>query len=130
MQHCGPLPPLDLLSPLVWNPRTVVGSAREIGKSGGKAVRVLSRVRHVLVCACFRKGASMKRINCFAAVTLALSVVLCLLAAQMLSAQSNLKAGKVLERTELKAAPGWEAILVERDLPPGAQSGKHTQSGN
>ena len=72
----------------------------------------------------------MKRINCFAAVTLALSVVLCLLAAQMLSAQSNLKAGKVLERTELKAAPGWEAILVERDLPPGAQSGKHTQSGN
>ena len=72
----------------------------------------------------------MKRINCFAAVTLALGVVLCLLAAQMLSAQSNLKAGKVLERTELKAAPGWEAILVERDLPPGAQSGKHTQSGN
>ena len=110
---------------LIWSWAAVV-----IGTSGGKAVRVLSRVRHVLVCACFRKGASMKRINCFAAVTLALSVVLCLLAAQMLSAQSNLKAGKVLERTELKAAPGWEAILVERDLPPGAQSGKHTQSGN
>jgi quercetin dioxygenase-like cupin family protein len=25
---------------------------------------------------------------------------------------------------------GWEAILVERVLPAGAESGKHTQSGN
>jgi quercetin dioxygenase-like cupin family protein len=48
----------------------------------------------------------------------------------MLCAQDNLKGGKVLERTTLKGAPGWEAILVERDLPPGAQSGKHTQGGN
>jgi len=36
----------------------------------------------------------------------------------------------VLQRTELKNAPGWKAILVQRVLPPGAESGKHTQSGN
>jgi len=41
-----------------------------------------------------------------------------------------LKGGTVLQRTELKGAPGWEAILVQRILPPGAESGKHTQSGN
>ena len=41
-----------------------------------------------------------------------------------------MKTGKVLERTTLKGAPGWEAILVERDLPAGAESGKHTQGGN
>jgi quercetin dioxygenase-like cupin family protein len=48
----------------------------------------------------------------------------------MLSAQDSLKSGTVLQRTELKGAPGWEAILVQRILPPGAESGKHTQSGN
>ena len=68
----------------------------------------------------------MKRVNFLVGVTLAVG----LLGSQMLSGQDNLKAGKVLQRTELKSAPGWEAILVERILPPGAESGKHTQSGN
>ena len=68
----------------------------------------------------------MKRVNFLFGVTLAVG----LLGSQMLSGQDNLKAGKVLQRTELKSAPGWEAILVERILPPGAESGKHTQSGN
>ena len=31
---------------------------------------------------------------------------------------------------ELKGAPGWEAILVQRILAADAESGKHTQSGN
>jgi hypothetical protein len=57
-------------------------------------------------------------------------MVLCVLGSRMLSAQDNLKGGTVLQRTELKGAPGWEAILVQRILPPGAESGKHTQSGN
>ena len=57
-------------------------------------------------------------------------VVPCVLGSRMLNAQDNLKAGTVLQRTELKGAPGWEAILVQRILPPGAESGKHTQSGN
>src|SRR5438477_13001661 len=68
----------------------------------------------------------MKRVNFLVGVTLAVG----LLGSQMLNGQDNLKAGKVLQRTELKSAPGWEAILVERILPPGAESGKHTQSGN
>jgi quercetin dioxygenase-like cupin family protein len=68
----------------------------------------------------------MKRINFLVAVTFAVGVVLCLLG----SAQDNLKGGIILQRTELKSAPGWEAILVERILPPGVESGKHTQSGN
>ena len=72
----------------------------------------------------------MKRINFLVGVTLAVSVVLCLLGSRMLSAQDNLKSGTVVQRTELKGAPGWEAILVQRILPPGAESGKHTQSGN
>src|SRR6202040_2450055 len=72
----------------------------------------------------------MKRINFLVGVALAMVVVLCVLGSRMLSAQDNLKGGTVLQRTELKGAPGWEAILVQRILPPSAESGKHTQSGN
>jgi quercetin dioxygenase-like cupin family protein len=72
----------------------------------------------------------MKRINFLLGFTLAVGVALCLLGSRTLSAQDNLKGGTVLQRTELKGAPGWEAILVQRILPPGAESGKHTQSGN
>src|SRR5215470_4548753 len=75
----------------------------------------------------------MKRINGLVVVGLALGVGLGVLGSRMLSAQEkqdNLKGGKILARTELKGAPGWEAILVDRTLPPGAESGKHTQSGN
>jgi quercetin dioxygenase-like cupin family protein len=72
----------------------------------------------------------MKRINLLVGVALAVSVVLCLTGSRILSAQDNLKGGTIVQRTELKSAPGWEAILVERTLPPGVESGKHTQSGN
>ncbi len=74
----------------------------------------------------------MKRINVLVGITLAVAVMLGVLGGRMLSAQDkdNLKGGKVLQRTDLKGAPGWEAILVERDLPAGVESGKHTQGGN
>lgn len=72
----------------------------------------------------------MKRIHLLVGVMLALGVVLGLGGSQMLSAQDGLKSGTVLKRTELKGAPGWEAILVQREVPPGAESGKHTQGGN
>lgn len=72
----------------------------------------------------------MKPIKFWVGIALAIVVVLSVLGNKMLSAQDNLKAGKILQRTALKGAPGWEAILVERDLPPGVESGKHTQSGN
>ena len=75
-----------------------------------------------------------KRINFLIGFTLAVGVMLGLVGSQMSSAQDkgkdNLEGGKILQRTELKAAPGWEAILVERPLPAGAESGKHTQAGN
>lgn len=72
----------------------------------------------------------MKRSNFLVGVALPLGLMLGLLGNRMVSAQDNLKGGTILQRTELKAAPGWEAILVLRPLPPGAESGKHTQSGN
>ena len=72
----------------------------------------------------------MKRINFLVRVALGVGVMLCLLGSRILNAQDNLKGGTVLQRTELKSAPGWEAILVQRILPPSAESGKHTQSGN
>lgn len=72
----------------------------------------------------------MKRINFLVGIALAVGLVPGLLGSRMMSAQDNLKGGTVLQRTELKGAPGWEAILVLRTLPPGAESGKHTQAGN
>ena len=73
----------------------------------------------------------MKR-NFLIGFTLLAGLVLGLLGSRMSSAQDkdNLKGGKILQRTALKGAPGWEAILVDRTLPPGAESGKHTQAGN
>ena len=52
------------------------------------------------------KGASMKRINFLVGVALAVVVVLFVLGSRMSSAQDNLKGGTVLQRTELKGAPG------------------------
>ena len=72
----------------------------------------------------------MKRILCLLGIALAFAVGLGSLASRSVNAQENLKGGKVIQRTDLKAAPGWEAILVERTLPPGVESGKHTQAGN
>src|ERR1700692_3141033 len=74
------------------------------------------------------------RITCLIVFTLAVGVMLGLLGSRMSSAQDqdkdHLKGGKILQRMELKGAPGWEAILVDRTLPPGAESGSHTQAGN
>jgi quercetin dioxygenase-like cupin family protein len=76
------------------------------------------------------EGGFMKRIYFLLMITLALGVVLGSLGSWVLQAQEPLTSGTVLQRTELKSAPGSEAILVLRPLPPGAESGKHTQSGN
>jgi quercetin dioxygenase-like cupin family protein len=78
----------------------------------------------------FLKGDSMKCIYLLLGITLAVGSVLGLLGSRMLSAQEPLKSGTVLQRTELKSAKGMEAILVLRNVPPGGESGKHTQSGN
>ncbi len=72
----------------------------------------------------------MKRIHLLLGIMLAVGAVLGLLGSRMLRAQDPLKSGTVLQRTELRSARGMEAILVLRNVPPGGQSGKHTQSGN
>jgi quercetin dioxygenase-like cupin family protein len=72
----------------------------------------------------------MKRINVLLGVAFAVVVLLCGSGIGVANAQDNLKGGVIVQRTDLKGAPGWEAILVERTLPPGVESGKHTQGGN
>jgi quercetin dioxygenase-like cupin family protein len=71
----------------------------------------------------------MRRIQLLVGVALAAGVALGVLESRMLSAQEQLGRGTILQRTELATAKGTEAILVLRELPPGAESGKHTQSG-
>jgi quercetin dioxygenase-like cupin family protein len=71
----------------------------------------------------------MKMIQSLGRIALMLSVVL-VLGGRTARAEDPLKNGKILQRTELAGAKGMEAIMVLRDLPPGAESGKHTQPGN
>ena len=68
----------------------------------------------------------MKRSCVLVVIAVAIGMAL----ASLVSAQDNLKSGKVLERTTLKGAPGWEALAVERNIPGGGESGKHVQEGN
>ena len=71
----------------------------------------------------------MKRIYWLLGITLAVGAALGLLGGRFLNAQEQLKSGTVLQRTDVAGAKGMEAILVLRELPPGGESGKHTQSG-
>jgi quercetin dioxygenase-like cupin family protein len=72
----------------------------------------------------------MKLNALFGRSVLALSVVFTVLGGRTASAQDPLKSGKILQQTQLVDAKGLEAFLVLRELPPGAESGKHTQPGN
>ena len=72
----------------------------------------------------------MKRILFLISVASVVAVTLGLAGSRMSSAQEALKSGTILQRTDLKSAPGWEAILVQRDVPGGGESGKHTQAGS
>jgi quercetin dioxygenase-like cupin family protein len=62
-------------------------------------------------------------------ITLAVGAAIGVLGGRLSSAQEPLKEGKVLQRADIAGSNGMEAILVERDLPAGKESGKHTQSG-
>jgi quercetin dioxygenase-like cupin family protein len=98
----------------------------------------------IQIIGCFSTYASMRSLlkgasiedeahQSFDGFTLIVGVTLGVLGSRMSNAQEekdNLKGGKILQRNELKGAPGWEAILVDRTLPAGAESGKHTQAGN
>lgn len=75
----------------------------------------------------------MKRSHLLLGVVLAVGVALGVVGSRMVSAQkpaqSPLKTGTVLQRTNLAGIKGMEAILVLRDLPAGAASGRHAQAG-
>jgi len=57
------------------------------------------------------------------------AVVALLVGGRMLRAQDPLTSGTILQRTEIAGGEGMEAVLVLRELPPGGESGRHTQSG-
>jgi quercetin dioxygenase-like cupin family protein len=63
------------------------------------------------------------------AITLAIGAAIGVAGSRLSSAQEPLKEGTILQRADVAGAKGMEAILVERDLPAGKESGKHTQSG-
>lgn len=71
----------------------------------------------------------MKRNHFWLGVALVVGVALGVLGNTLLSAQEPLAAGTVLSRADLPGAGGLEGILVLREVPPGGESGKHTQSG-
>ena len=72
----------------------------------------------------------MRRILWSAVVVLVAAVTLSFQGNRALNAQEPLKSGTILQRAELATAKGMEGILVLRELPPGGESGKHTQSGD
>jgi quercetin dioxygenase-like cupin family protein len=71
----------------------------------------------------------MKRMHLLLGIVLAVGFALGMFGSRMLSAQDPLKSGTLLQRTAIAGAKGMEAILVLRELPPGAESKNHTQSG-
>ena len=71
----------------------------------------------------------MKKSYLFGALT-GFLCAFCLLFVYSAIAQNPLAMGTILQRTELVAAKGMEGILVLREVPPGKESGKHTQMGN
>jgi len=71
----------------------------------------------------------MKRMNLAIAILLTTGTAIGI-AAGTADKPDPLKMGTILQRSELVNAKGQEAILVLRELPPGGESGKHTQAGN
>ncbi len=72
----------------------------------------------------------MKRTVIVIGLTLVVGIAVGMIVTQVLHAQSELAKGTVLQRTDLAGIKGKEAVLVLRQLPPGAESGKHYQAGN
>ena len=69
----------------------------------------------------------MKRIHMLVAVSSLAALALGGFAVQSLHAQDALKAGTVLQKTDV--AGGQEGMLVLREVPAGAESGFHTNTG-
>lgn len=72
----------------------------------------------------------MKVVYWFFTLVLVVGITAGVLGSRTVSAQDPLKMGTILQRTPVAGAPEMEAILVLRTVPPGGESGWHTQSGS
>src|SRR3989304_2265767 len=75
------------------------------------------------------KGGSMRVVYSFLTFVLVVGITAGVLGSRTVNAQDPLKMGTILQRTAVAGAPEMEAILVLRSVPPGGESGWHTQSG-
>ncbi|MGH7409757.1 MAG: cupin domain-containing protein [Candidatus Methylomirabilis sp.] len=71
----------------------------------------------------------MKRTVVLVSMALVIGIAMGITGMQVLAGKDELAKGTVLQRTDLAGAKRKEAVLVLRELPPGTESGKHTQSG-
>ena len=71
----------------------------------------------------------MKRTVVLISVALIIGMAIGVMGTQVLAGKEELAKGTVLQRAELAGVKGKEAVLVLRELPPGKESGKHSQSG-
>ncbi len=73
----------------------------------------------------------MKMSYWFFAILLVVGIAVGVPGIRTASAQDDpLKMGTILQRTDVPGAKDMEAILVLRTVPPGGESGWHTQSGS
>jgi quercetin dioxygenase-like cupin family protein len=76
------------------------------------------------------KEVTMKRTVILISFALVVGIAVGVLGTQVLAAKEELAQGKELQRATLAGVKGKEAVLVLRELPPGKETGKHSQSGN
>ena len=71
----------------------------------------------------------MKRTPVLISLALGVGIAVGVIGTQVLAGKEELAKGTVLQRAGLAGVKGKEAVLVLRELPPGKESGKHSQSG-
>src|SRR3972149_1422545 len=71
----------------------------------------------------------MKRTPVLTRLALGVGIAVGVIGTQVLAGKEELAKGTVLQRAELAGVKGKEAVLVLREMPPGKESGKHSQSG-
>jgi len=71
----------------------------------------------------------MKRTGVQVSLALVIGIAVGGIVMPVFSAEKELAEGKVLQRVEVAGVKGKEVVLVLREMPPGKESGKHTQSG-
>ena len=71
----------------------------------------------------------MKRTPVLISLALGVGIAVGVLGTQVLAGKEELAQGKELQRAAVAGAKGKEVVLVLREMPPGKESGKHSQSG-